>query len=99
MIGVDAWSQCRYVAGVKTTLISIGNSRGVRIPKPVIEQCGLVHQIEMTVQDRTLLIHAPRKPRAGWKDAFTKMAHLGDDKLLDPQSPSTAWDDEDWQWK
>ena len=84
---------------MKTTLISIGNSRGIRIPKPVIEQCGLTHQIEMTVQDRTLLIHAPRKPRTGWKESFAKMARQGDDKLLDPQPLSTRWDDEDWQWK
>ncbi len=83
---------------MKTTLIAIGNSRGIRIPKPVIEQCGLSRQIEMTVQDRTLLIRAPRKARAGWKEAFARMAQHGDDKLLDPPV-STRWDNEDWQWK
>ena len=84
---------------MKTTLIAIGNSRGIRIPKPVIEHCGLTEQIEMTVHDRTLLIRAPRKPRTGWKEAFAKMAQRGDDKLLDPQPLPTQWDDEDWQWK
>ena len=84
---------------MKTTLIPIGNSRGVRIPKPLIEQCGLAGEIEMNVRDRTILIHSPRQPRSEWGKAFQQMARLGDDKLLDPQQISTRWDDEDWQWK
>jgi len=84
---------------MKTTLISIGNSRGIRIPKPLIEQCGLTGTIEMDVQDRMILIHAPRHPRSGWDKAFKQMARLGDDKLLDVQSISTRWDDEEWAWK
>ncbi len=84
---------------MKTTLIPIGNSRGVRIPKPLIDQCGLTGTIEMDVQDRTILIHAPRHARSGWDRAFKQMARLGDDKLLDVQSISTRWDDEEWKWK
>ena len=84
---------------MKTTLVPIGNSRGVRIPKPFIEQCGLTEQVEMDVQDCTILIHAPRVPRAGWGHAFARMARAGDDKLLDGQPISTRWDEEDWQWK
>jgi antitoxin MazE len=82
---------------MKTTLISIGNSRGVRIPKPFIEQCGLSEIVEMDVRDSMILIHSPRKPRSGWGTAFQQMAHLGDDKLLD--TPPTRWDVEDWDWK
>lgn len=84
---------------MKTTLIPIGNSRGVRIPKPFIEQCGLAAQVEMDVQDRMIRIHAPRQPRAGWGTAFARMARAGDDKLLDDQATSTRWDEEGWQWK
>ena len=84
---------------MKTTLISIGNSRGVRIPKPFIEQCGLTEQVEMDVQDCMILIHSPRQPRASWGAAFAQMARAGDDKLLDGQPISTRWDEEDWQWK
>jgi antitoxin MazE len=84
---------------MKTTLISIGNSRGVRIPKPFIEQCGLSEQVEMDVQDSMILIHSPRQPRAGWGAAFERMARAGDDKLLDAPPISTRWADEDWQWK
>jgi antitoxin MazE len=84
---------------MKTTLVSIGNSRGVRIPKPLIEQCGLKGRIEMDIRDRMILIYSPRRTRSGWEKAFQQMARLGDDKLLDPQPISTRWDDEDWQWK
>ena len=84
---------------MKTTLIAIGNSRGVRIPKPLIDQCGLAEEIEMDVRDRSIVIHSPRQPRSGWEKAFRQMARLGDDKLLDPQMVPTRWDTEDWQWK
>lgn len=84
---------------MKTTLIPIGNSRGVRIPKPFIQQCGLTGQVEMDVQDGMILIHAPRQARAGWGTAFARMARAGDDKRLDGQQTSTRWDEEEWQWK
>jgi hypothetical protein len=53
----------------------------------------------MDVRDRTILIHSPRHPRSEWGEAFKQMARLGDDKLLDVQSISTRWDDEEWKWK
>ncbi len=84
---------------MKTTLVAIGNSRGVRIPKPLIEQCGLTEHVEMEVRDRMLLIHSPCRPRDGWGKAFAQMAGQGDDKLLEPQGGSTRWDDAEWQWK
>ncbi len=84
---------------MKATLIPIGNSRGVRIPKPFIEQCGLSEQVEIDVRDNMILIHSPRHPRAGWDKAFARMSHLGDDKLLDSQNTATQWEGTEWQWK
>jgi len=84
---------------MKTTLVSIGNSRGVRIPKPLIEQCGFENEVEMDVRDGMILLRAPRKPREGWGDAFAAMARAGDDKLLDGHCSATHWEDEQWQWK
>jgi antitoxin MazE len=63
---------------MKTTLISIGNSRGVRIPELFIEQCGLSEEVEMDVRDGTILIHALRRPRLGWSEAFEQMADAGE---------------------
>lgn len=88
-----------YTAGMKTTLIPIGNSRGIRIPKPLIEQCGLTEQVEMVVRDSTIIIRAPRQPRADWDAAFAQMAQAEDDKLLDEQPASNRWDTEEWEWK
>ena len=84
---------------MKTTLIPIGNSRGVRIPKPLIEQCGLGDDIELDVRDGSIIIHSPRRARAGWDKAFAQMARLKDDALVDAAPIVTKWDDEDWQWK
>ncbi|MBU4460618.1 MAG: AbrB/MazE/SpoVT family DNA-binding domain-containing protein [Verrucomicrobia bacterium] len=84
---------------MKTTLIPIGNSRGVRIPKPFIEQCGLAGEVEMDVRDGMILILSPRRPRAGWGAAFESMARQGNDALLDRVPIPTRWDDEEWQWK
>lgn len=96
---LDKCPQCNYTDYMKTTLIPIGNSRGVRIPKPLIEQCGLTEKVEMDVRDHMIFIYSPRRTRSGWGKAFQQMSRLGDDKLLDPQPLSTRWDNEDWQWK
>ena len=84
---------------MKTTLIAIGNSRGIRIPKPFIEQCGLEKFVEMEVRDSVILIRAPRQPRAGWDEAFAQMAQVGDDKLVDDLPTPNRWDEEEWEWK
>lgn len=84
---------------MKTTLIPIGNSRGIRIPKPFIEQCGLEKQVEMDVRDSVIMIRAPQQPRTGWDIAFARMAQEGDDNLVDGMPTSSRWDEEDWEWK
>lgn len=82
---------------MKTTLIRIGNSRGIRIPKPICEQCGLEGEIEMDVRDGEIVIRSIRRVREGWDDAFARMAENGDDKLLVAES-ATEWDSEEWEW-
>ncbi|MEP6960875.1 MAG: AbrB/MazE/SpoVT family DNA-binding domain-containing protein [Acidobacteriota bacterium] len=82
---------------MKANLIAIGNSRGVRIPKAVLEQTGLTDEVEMEVRGRQLVIRAARKPRQGWEEAFREMATRGDDALLDAPTPTT-WDKSEWKW-
>ncbi|MBU6183567.1 MAG: AbrB/MazE/SpoVT family DNA-binding domain-containing protein [Verrucomicrobia bacterium] len=84
---------------MKTTLVPIGNSRGVRIPKPFIEKCGLEGELEIDVVDGAILIRSPRHPRAGWAAAFARMAREGDDNLPIGPAPATRWDNEEWEWK
>jgi antitoxin MazE len=84
---------------MKTRIINIGNSRGIRIPKPLIEQTGLTGEVEISVREKALIIRAARKPRTGWADAFKRMAMQGDDHGLDvePLLPS-QFDEDQWEW-
>lgn len=84
---------------MKTSVIRIGNSRGIRIPKALLEQCRLGGTVELEVQNDHLVIRPVAKPRSGWEDAFRLMAQQGDDVLLDRESlPQTRWDKTEWEW-
>jgi antitoxin MazE len=78
---------------MKTRVVRIGNSRGIRIPKAVIEQCQLHGAVDLKVQQGQLVIRSSSKARAGWDPAFKQMNQQGDDQLLDPESSSASkWD-------
>ena len=90
---------------MRAHIIRIGNSQGVRIPKALLEECGLNGEIEMTVKDGALVITSAAAPRRGWSEAFREMALRGDDSLLDADSlfdggtSLTTFDEESWEWK
>jgi antitoxin MazE len=83
---------------VKARIVRIGNSQGIRIPKPLIEQTGLDGDVEVAVRGNTLVISPARRPRAGWAEAFRTMAQHGDDRLIDEPRP-TRWDEDEWRWR
>jgi antitoxin MazE len=83
---------------VRSKLIKIGNSKGIRIPQTILKQAHLFEDVELCVEGERLIIQAARKPRQGWEEHFTRMAALGDDKLLDEPTP-TQFDDEEWKWQ
>jgi antitoxin MazE len=85
------------VRKVKTRIVRIGSSHGIRIPKPVLEQTGLRDEVELDVQDDRLVIRRARRPRQGWEQAFRRMHEQGEDVLLDPETP-TRWDESEWEW-
>ena len=68
---------------VKTHVIKIGNSRGIRIPKLLLAQTGIGAEVELELQGDTIIMRVPQHPRAGWDAAFAEMAVAGDD--LDAQ--------------
>lgn len=84
-------------SAVITKVIKIGNSQGIRIPKPLIEQCNLYAEVEMAVRDGCLTIRPASRPREGWEEACKEMAKHGDDWLLDGVV-ATEWDDIEWEW-
>lgn len=82
---------------MRTKLVRIGNSRGVRLPKALLDQCQFGELVEIEVEQGRLVITPVSHPRAGWEDAFQAMAAKGDDALLDEGNlPATAWDESEW---
>ncbi len=84
---------------MKANIVRIGNSKGIRLPKPVLKQCGLEESVEIEVEGNRLVIRPVRRPRSGWSKAFTEMAQRKDDTLLDRDvSSATVWDKTEWRW-
>lgn len=83
---------------LRTRLIKIGNSQGIRIPKVLLDQLQLTGMIELEIEDNQLIIRPGSSPRAAWADQFQEMARLGDDTLLDSDIIPTAWEDTEWEW-
>lgn len=83
---------------MKTNLVRVGNSRGIRIPKVFLEQCHLQDEVEVEVRDNHLEIRPATKLRRGWEEVFRLMHEQGDDSLLDKESlPSTQWEGAEWK--
>lgn len=83
--------------GMKSRIIRIGNSQGVRIPKVLLQEAGLSDDVEVTVEGSTITIRSATATRGGWDTAFQKMAEQGDDQLLDARAP-TSFDEDEWEW-
>jgi antitoxin MazE len=82
---------------VHSKVVKIGNSRGVRIPRTLLEQAGLTDEVEMRVEGGNLIIQSTHHPRQEWKDRFDAMAVQVDDQLLD-ETFATQWDEGEWTW-
>jgi len=83
---------------MKINIVRIGNSKGIRLPKPILEQCRLKDAVELEIQDNRLVIRAIHSARSGWGHAFAEMAKKGDDTLVQPNPPATEWDKNEWRW-
>ncbi len=85
---------------MKASIIKIGNSHGIRIPKPIIAQCGFEEEVEFSVQNNALIIKSLKSTRKNWDAAFKKMAENADDQLLDSEEHiPIEWDESEWEWK
>jgi antitoxin MazE len=83
---------------MKTKLVRIGNSRGVRIPKPLLEQAGLENEVLLRVVEEGIVIEAADKPRAGWGEAARILHERREDGLLDDIT-ATDFDETEWVWE
>ena len=80
-----------------TRIVRIGNSRGIRVPKLLLEQANLPEEVELRAERGRLIVSAAVRPRAGWAAAARRMRQQGDDVLLDPTTP-TQFERTDWKW-
>jgi antitoxin MazE len=83
---------------VKSRIVRIGNSQGIRIPKPLLEQAGLEGEVELHAEHGRIVIAAVRAPRAGWAAAAQAMHERNEDQLLDPDT-ATHFDAEEGEWQ
>jgi antitoxin MazE len=81
----------------RTRIVRIGNSRGIRVPKLLLEQADLPDEVELRAEPGRLVVSAVSRPRAGWASKARAMHRHGEDLLLDPATP-TRFEDIEWQW-
>jgi len=80
---------------VRAKLVKIGNSRGVRLAKPMLEVAGLADEVEIEVAPGVLTIRPSAQPRAGWAEAAA--AAVQPEGLIDEMT-ATRFDDDEWAW-
>jgi len=79
------------------TIRRLGNSQGILIPKPLLQQVGLVDQAEMRVVGDALVLCKPKAaPRTGWAEASRKLAAASGDALVLPEFANDA--DAELKW-
>lgn len=82
-----------------TKIVPIGNSRGIRIPKALLDDCGFTEEAELQTKDGALVLRPIGRTRAGWSAAFEDMADTKADFMVHEEAPSkTQFDAEEWEW-
>jgi len=82
----------------KARIVRIGNSRGIRIPKILLDQAQLPDEVELLAEPGRLVVQATRRPRTGWAKAARAMSEQAHDAPLD-EPTATRFDREEWKWR
>jgi antitoxin MazE len=82
---------------MKTQIIQIGNSQGIRIPKILLEESKIAGEVELELTEDGILIRNLSKPRANWEEIFRVLSEHDDDQALDGNAP-TKFERKEWQW-
>lgn len=67
---------------MKIPIINIGNSKGIRLPKALLEQYNISDTIELILEKGRIILKPKSTPRKGWEKSFKQMNKDGDDVLL-----------------
>lgn len=79
---------------MKSMLVRVGNSRGIRLPKALIEEAGLTGEVDIHAEPGLITVRPVESPRKGWAEAAAEHPSEG---LLDEPTPS-EFDTEEWIW-
>lgn len=83
---------------MKTHIVRIGNSRGIRLPKVLLEEAQLADEVELQAEPGRIVIRRAGRPRVGWAAAAQRMRERCEDQLLDPPT-ATQFDEKEWKWR
>jgi antitoxin MazE len=81
-----------------TRIVRIGNSRGIRVPKALLEQAQLPDDVELHAEPGRLVVRPHRGTRAGWAEAAAQMHTRGDDHRIGDLA-GNRFDTEEWEWR
>ena len=78
-------------------IVPIGNSKGIRIPKAILDQCDIKNEVDLEVENGKITIEPIKRiPRNGWTESLIKMTETGEDQLL--LKDNIYLEMEDWEW-
>lgn len=86
---------------MKSKIVKIGNSKGLRLPKSVLEQCEFNDEVTIHVKDKKLIVASRKKSREGWAKEFerlTKNQKKTKDELKEFRDFTTQWQKDEWEW-
>lgn len=67
---------------MEASIIKIGNSKGLRLSKQILEQYKIKDRVELILEEDKIILKPIEEPRKGWNEAFQHMSLNGDDDLL-----------------
>ena len=84
---------------MRSKIVRIGNSQGIRIPKPLLETAGMEdeEEVELIAEPGRLVISTARRARAGWAEAARQLNAAGGDAL--ESTGATDFDRTEWEWR
>jgi antitoxin MazE len=81
---------------MQLSVIKIGNSKGIRLPKKIVEDYNLVDKVELILEKESVTLKPIKNPRQGWDEIFKKESKNDNGTLL----IDDVFDDEDFEeWK
>ena len=79
------------------SVVQIGNSKGIRLPKAILEQLQISGKVQLEVENQAIILKPVKNsPRSGWNESFKKMSEINEDRLLIDENKMT--EGFEWEW-